>query len=75
MAVHPVVARFVPGVLLKFSERLRYPHVFLATMVLFPAALIAARWLPYPEEILIALGATMFITSKLAGDPPKAPKP
>lgn len=65
MPLLPQVSKCLPRRLRIFSEGLRYPHVFLASMLAFVIALLCARFIPYPEEVLIVLGITMFVSSKI----------
>lgn len=65
MALSPKVAKYLPRKLRLFCEGLQYPHVFLGSMLAFVLALVFLRWLPYPQEILIALGVVLFSSSKL----------
>ncbi len=65
MPLSPQVAKYLPRRLRIFSEGLRYPHVFLGSMLLFVLALLCAKFIPYPEQVLIVLGGTLFVSSKL----------
>lgn len=65
MPLSPRVARVLPEKLRVFCVGLRYPHVFLASIPVFIAALLLSRHIPYAEQVLMGIGLVMFVTSKL----------
>jgi len=60
VAVSRLIAGFLPGVLLRFAERLRFPHLFLLTLVLFILDLILPDPVPFIDEILLGLATLLF---------------
>jgi hypothetical protein len=65
MALSPKIAKILPHKLRVFCEGLRYPHTFLGSLLGFILAMVFLRLIPYPQEVLIALGIVLFSTSKL----------
>ena len=43
------------GFIRRFAERLRFPHLFLMTAVLFVVDLLIPDVIPYVDELLLAL--------------------
>ena len=68
MGLHPQIARLVPDALRRFCEGLRYPHLFIILLPTFIVALAFSYYLPYPEQILTAIGVAMFFCSKARWD-------
>ena len=64
MTLSPSIAKLLPEKLRLFCERLRYPYVFLASIPLFIISLLASQHIPYPEQVLGALGLILFVSSK-----------
>ena len=64
MGLNPQVAKFVPQSLRRFCEGLKYPHTFIFLLPTFIAGLLCYRYIPYPDEVLTAIGIAMFFTSK-----------
>ena len=56
MAISRILAAVLPGTVLKFAQRLRFPHLFLLTAGLFLTALILPDFIPFLDEILLGLG-------------------
>ena len=64
LGLHPLIARFVPEKLRRFCEGLRYPHAFIFSLPAFILGLSFSPYIPYPEQLLTALGIAMFYCSK-----------
>ena len=62
MAVSRLFAQFMPGAILRFAEKLRFPQLFLVTLTLFVIDLITPDVIPFIDEILLGL-ATLLIGS------------
>lgn len=62
MAVSGLFARFLPGALLGFARKLRFPQLFLLTLVLFVVDLFVPDFIPLLDEILLAL-ATLLLAA------------
>lgn len=54
--------RFLPGTLLRYAQGLRWPNLFLLMLVLFVADLVLPDFIPFLDEILLAL-ATMLLAA------------
>lgn len=65
MALSPNIARLLPERLRVFTEGLRYPLVFLISIPAFVAALLFSPYIPHAEQVLAALGLTLFVSSRL----------
>lgn len=65
MALSPRIARILPEKLRVFCAGLRYPHLFLASIPIFVAALLLSPHIPYAEQVLVGIGLVLFVTSKL----------
>jgi hypothetical protein len=62
MAVSRLFVQFMPGAILRFAEKLRFPQLFLVTLTLFVIDLITPDFIPFIDEILLGL-ATLLIGS------------
>ncbi len=62
MAVSGVIARLLPRFLLKFAERLRFPHLFLLMLGLFAVDFLIPDPIPFFDEIFLSL-ATLLLAS------------
>lgn len=64
MPLLPQIAKHLPEKLSRFCDGLRYPHAFLVSVPLFIVCLLFSRQIPYPEQVLTAMGVAMFFLSK-----------
>ncbi len=62
MAVSRIFAQFLPSALLRYAERLRFPQLFLVTLMLFVLDTLLPDLIPFIDEILLGL-ATLLIGS------------
>jgi hypothetical protein len=62
MAVSGLIARLLPRFLLKFAERLRFPHLFLLMLGLFVVDFLIPDPIPFFDEIFLGL-ATLLLAS------------
>lgn len=53
--VNRLIARVLPGVVLRFAQRLRFPHLFLLVLALFVLDLLVPDFVPFLDELLLAL--------------------
>jgi hypothetical protein len=53
------VLRFLPGFLLRFAERLRFPQLFLLTAVLFIVDVLVPDVVPFADELLLGLATAL----------------
>lgn len=65
MPLSPSIAKHLPQKLRVFCEGLRFPHVFLATIPLFVVALLLFEHIPHGQDVVVALGMALFVSSKL----------
>ena len=49
----------VPGLILRFLARLRFPVLFVVTVVLFSIDLVVPDAIPFVDEILLGLAAVL----------------
>ena len=68
MGLIPPIAKWVPVKLCRFCEGLRYPHTFLFMLPAFIIALFLTSYIPYPQEVLTAMGVALFFFSKARWD-------
>ena len=64
MAVARLIAKVLPGALLGFAQRLRFPHLFLLMLALFVLDLIVPDFIPFIDEILLGLATLLFAAWK-----------
>ncbi|MBS1209391.1 MAG: hypothetical protein H6R19_1789 [Proteobacteria bacterium] len=55
MAVARLIAKVLPGALLGFAQRLRFPHLFLLILVVFAVDLLLPDFIPFIDEILLGM--------------------
>lgn len=55
MAIGKLLRNSIPGLLLSWGSKLRYPTLFLLTAVVFVADLLIPDVIPLADEILIGL--------------------
>jgi hypothetical protein len=55
MAVARLIAKVLPGALLGFAQRLRFPHLFLLILVVFAVDLFLPDFIPFIDEILLGM--------------------
>ena len=55
-----MTATTVPGLVLRFLARLRFPVLFVVTVVLFSIDLLVPDVIPFVDEILLGLAAVLF---------------
>ncbi|MCX9156725.1 hypothetical protein OPU71_11375 [Niveibacterium sp. 24ML] len=60
----------LPGAVLRFAQRLRFPHLFLITLVVFVIDLLIPDLVPFADEILLGL-TTMVLAAWKSGRPPE----
>lgn len=72
MAVARLIAALLPGTVLKFAQRLRFPHLFLLTGALFILDVLLPDFIPFVDEILLGLG-TLILGSLKNRRPAKKP--
>ncbi|WP_172200413.1 MULTISPECIES: DUF6116 family protein [unclassified Niveibacterium] len=72
MAIPGFFLRLLPGALLRFAERLRFPQLFLLTLALFVFDLLIPDFIPFVDELLLALG-TLLLGSIRKRREPDAP--
>ncbi|WP_341679037.1 DUF6116 family protein [Niveibacterium sp. SC-1] len=75
MAVSRLIAQFLPGAVLRFAERLRFPHLFLGTLALFLIDLVLPDFIPFVDEILLGLATLMVAAFRKRKSEPKEPRP
>ena len=69
MAVSRLIAGIMPGAVLRFAQRLRFPQLFLVTLLLFVLDLLIPDFVPFIDEILLGL-ATMVLAAWKHGRQP-----
>jgi len=74
MAIPGFVVRLLPGALLRFAERLRFPQLFLLTLGLFIFDLLIPDFVPFIDELMLALG-TLLLASIRKRAVPEQPTP
>lgn len=62
MAVSRLIAAMLPGAVLRFAQRLRFPHLFLITLAVFALDLLIPDLVPFADELLLGL-ATMVLAA------------
>ncbi|MCR9105457.1 MAG: hypothetical protein NXI15_09215 [Gammaproteobacteria bacterium] len=62
MAIGKVLRASVPGVLLSWGAKLRFPYLFLLTATVFVADLFIPDVIPFADEIVIGL-VTLLLAS------------
>lgn len=55
MAVSRLIAKILPGALLGFAQRLRFPQLFLLALGLFVVDLLLPDFIPLLDEILLGI--------------------
>lgn len=50
-----LLVRVLPGAVLKFAQRLRFPHLFLLVLGLFLLDLLIPDFVPFLDELLLGL--------------------
>ncbi|MDX1734596.1 MAG: DUF6116 family protein [Halioglobus sp.] len=70
MAIGKLVRAGLPGVVLKWGARLRFPWLFLLTAVLFVIDLLVPDVIPLVDEILIGLVTLLLANLKKKPEPP-----
>ena len=69
MAIGKVLRAALPGTLLRWGAKLRFPYLFLLTAVLFVFDLAIPDVVPFADEILIGL-VTLILASLKKKQPP-----
>lgn len=64
MAVSGLIAKVLPGALLRFAQRLRFPHLFLLMLALFGLDLLVPDFIPFIDEILLGMATLLFAAWK-----------
>jgi hypothetical protein len=64
MAVSRLIAGFLPGAVLRFAQRLRFPHLFLITLAVFVVDLVVPDFVPFADELLLGLATMVFAAWK-----------
>lgn len=54
----------IPGILLRFLQRLRFPYLFLIGLVILVADLIIPDFIPIADELLLAVGTLLLASLK-----------
>ena len=70
MAIGKLVRAGLPGVVLKWGARLRFPWLFLLTAALFVIDLLVPDAIPLVDEILIGLVTLLLANLKKKPEPP-----
>lgn len=74
--ISPLLARFLPNAVLRYAQRLRFPHVFLLTLVIFVADMLIPDFIPFADEILLGLLTLLLASWKARGSSKSSePKP
>lgn len=60
MAVSRGVAKFLPGFLLRYAQKLRFPHLFLLVVVLFIVDFFVPDPVPFLDEIMLGCLTLLF---------------
>lgn len=68
MAISRLIARVLPGALLRYAQGLRYPQVFLLMLALFLLDLLLPDFIPLLDEILLGLATLLFAAWKQRKD-------
>ncbi|MDP5239711.1 DUF6116 family protein [Uliginosibacterium sp. 31-16] len=69
MAVARLIAKVLPGALLGFAQRLRFPHLFLLVLGLFVFDLFLPDFIPFIDEILLGLLTLLLAAWKQRKEP------
>jgi hypothetical protein len=75
MSVSKLAKGGIAGVILRWSSRLRFPYLFLLTLVLFVLNLFIPDVLPFADEVIMGLVAALLgsLRKKPQGDEIQAP--
>lgn len=69
MAVARLIEKVLPGVLLGFAQRLRFPHLFLLILGLFVLDLLLPDFIPFIDEILLGMLTLLLAAWKQRKEP------
>lgn len=69
MAVARLIEKVLPGVLLGFAQRLRFPHLFLLILGLFVLDLLLPDFIPLIDEILLGMLTLLLAAWKQRKEP------
>ena len=65
MGLPPPIAKLVPEIPRRFFEGLHYLHTFSFLLPAFIIGLLFWPFIPYPEQVLTAIGIALFFSSKV----------
>lgn len=65
-----LLTRLFPHFILQFAERLRFPQLFLLTLGLFVFDVLLPDFIPFVDEILLALATLILAALRKRGDAP-----
>ncbi|GAA5182845.1 hypothetical protein GCM10025771_33060 [Niveibacterium umoris] len=71
MAISRLLSGFLPGALLRYAERLRFPQLFLVMLVLFLLDLVIPDVIPFIDEILLGLATLLLASWRRGGGAPE----
>lgn len=69
------VRSFLLGPVVAYLSRLRFPRLALVTAVLFAIDLVVPDFIPFADEILLALATLLLTRWKRRNDPPEIESP
>lgn len=75
MAIGKILRAAVPGALLRWGAKLRFPYLFLLTAVLFVFDLAIPDIVPFADEIIIGLTTLILANLKKERSPSDDPAP
>ena len=73
MALGKIFRAAIPGALLRWGGRLRFPYLFLVTAVVFVLDLLIPDAIPLADEIIIGLVTMLLANLKKTPLPPEEP--
>lgn len=69
------VRNFLLGPMVAYLSRLRFPRLALVTATLFAVDLVVPDFIPFADEILLALATLLLTRWKRRNDPPEIEPP
>ena len=67
-----VLAMFLPAAVLRFAAKLRFPQLFLLVLVLFCLDLLIPDFIPFLDELILAVVSMGLAAWKAPSQPPEA---